>query len=71
MVCARAVKLAVQSIASLRTEEFPTRAMRPHNSRLDLTRLNEAFGLSTPPWTESLEPELDELAREMRAEQNE
>jgi dTDP-4-dehydrorhamnose reductase len=68
---ARGVKLAVQSIASLRTEEFPTRATRPHNSRLDLTRLNEAFGLITPSWTESLEPELDELAREMRAEQDE
>jgi dTDP-4-dehydrorhamnose reductase len=65
---ARGIKLAVQSIAPLRTEEFPTRAKRPHNSRLDLTRLNEAFGLTTPSWTESLELELDELAREMRVE---
>jgi dTDP-4-dehydrorhamnose reductase len=65
---ARGIKLAVQSIAPLRTEEFPTRAKRPHNSRLDLTRLNEAFGLITPSWTDSLEPALDKLAQEMRAE---
>lgn len=65
---ARGVKLAVQSIAPLRTEEYPTRAKRPRNSRLDLTRLNQAFGLNTPSWTDSLEPELDELAREMRLE---
>lgn len=65
---ARGVKLAVQSIAPLRTEEYPTRAPRPHNSRLDLTRLNETFGLITPSWTDSLEPELDKLAREMRVE---
>jgi dTDP-4-dehydrorhamnose reductase len=66
---ARGIKLAVQSIAPLRTGEFPTRATRPRNSRLDLTRLNEAFGLITPSWTDSLEPELDELAREMRVQQ--
>jgi len=65
---ARGIELAVQSIAPLRTEEFPTRAKRPNNSRLDLTRLNEAFGLITPSWTDSLEPELDEIAREMRVE---
>jgi dTDP-4-dehydrorhamnose reductase len=68
---ARGIKLAVQSIAPLRTEEVPTRAKRPHNSRLDLTRLNEAFGLITPSWTDSLELELDELAREMRVELDE
>jgi dTDP-4-dehydrorhamnose reductase len=65
---ARGIKLAVQSIAPLRTEEHLTRAKRPHNSRLDLTRLNEAFGLITPSWTDSLELELDKLAREMRVE---
>lgn len=67
---ARGIKLAVQSIAPLRTEEFPTKAKRPHNSRLDLTRLHEAFGLTTPSWTEALEPELDTLARELQVEQD-
>jgi dTDP-4-dehydrorhamnose reductase len=66
---ARGIKLAVQSIALLRTEEFSTTAKRPNNSRLDLTRLNQAFGLITPSWTDSLEPELDKIAREIRVEQ--
>jgi dTDP-4-dehydrorhamnose reductase len=65
---ARGIKLAVQSIVPLRTGEFSTRAKRPKNSRVDLTRLNEAFGLITPSWTDSLEPELDKIAREIRVE---
>ena len=65
---ARGIKLAVQSIAPLRAQEFSSRAKRPRNSRLDLTRLNEAFGLITPSWTDSLEPELDKIAREIRVE---
>ncbi len=63
---ARGIKVAVQSIVRLRSEEFSTRAKRPQNSRLDLTRLNEAFGITTPSWTDALEVELDELARELR-----
>jgi dTDP-4-dehydrorhamnose reductase len=62
----RGVTLAVQSILPLRTEDYPTKAKRPLNSRLDLTRLQQAFGLTTPTWRETLEPELDLLAREMR-----
>jgi dTDP-4-dehydrorhamnose reductase len=63
---ARGITLAVESIASLRTEDYPTKAKRPHNSRFDLTRLRQMFGMSTPSWDEALEPELDQLAREMR-----
>jgi dTDP-4-dehydrorhamnose reductase len=56
---ARGMMLAVQSIVPLRTEEYPTRAKRPHNSRLDLTRLRRSFGISTPSWDQALEAELD------------
>jgi dTDP-4-dehydrorhamnose reductase len=62
----RHVGLAVQSILPLRTEEYPTKARRPHNSRFDLTRLRDLFGVATPSWREALEPELDQLARDMR-----
>jgi dTDP-4-dehydrorhamnose reductase len=62
----RGVALAVHSILPLRTDEYPTKAKRPHNSRFDLTRLRGAFGLVTPSWQEALEPELDELALQMR-----
>ena len=62
----RGVALAVQSIAPLRTEDYPTKAKRPHNSRFDLTRLQDVFGLTTLSWREALEPELDLLAPEIR-----
>ncbi len=62
----RGVALAVQSILPLRTEDYPTKAKRPHNSRFDLTRLQDVFGLTTLSWREALEPELDLLAPEMR-----
>jgi dTDP-4-dehydrorhamnose reductase len=61
----RGVALAVESILPLRTEDYPTKAKRPHNSRFDLTRLREVFGLVTPAWRKALEPELDLLAREV------
>ncbi len=60
---ARGRPLAVQSIVPLRTEEYPTRAKRPRNSRLDLTRLRDVFGVLTPRWDEALDAELDQLPR--------
>ena len=63
----RGVELAVQSIVPLRTADHPTKAKRPHNSRFDLTRLREVFGVTTPSWREALEPELDLVAQEMRS----
>lgn len=63
---ARGVTLAVRSIRALRSQEYPTRAKRPHNSRLDLTRLSDAFKIATPSWNDALQRELDELAPQMR-----
>jgi dTDP-4-dehydrorhamnose reductase len=63
---ARGLPLAVQSILPLRTEEYPTKAKRPNNSRFDLSRLRDSFGLTTPSWAEALEVELDYLAEEIR-----
>lgn len=61
---ARGVPLAVRSIIPLRTAEYPTRAKRPRNSRLNLARLQQEFGICTPLWDEALERELDQLARD-------
>lgn len=63
----RGVKLAVARVVPIRSDEFPTRAKRPLNSRLDLRRLNELFGVRTPDWEQDLEPELDQLALELLA----
>jgi dTDP-4-dehydrorhamnose reductase len=62
---ARGVKLPVSRIVPIRTEDYPTRAQRPRNSRLDLRRLREVFGIETPPWAFDLAPELDLLAQEL------
>jgi len=59
----RGVTLKVQSIEPISTGDFPTKAKRPLNSRFDLTRLTNVFGITTPRWDEALAAELDVLAR--------
>ena len=41
-------------VAAIRTEDYPTLARRPRNSRLDCSRLRADFGLSMSPWEEQL-----------------
>src|SRR5215467_277171 len=59
----RGVTLKVQSIEPISTGDFPAKAKRPLNSRFDLTRLTNVFGITTPRWDEALAAELDVLAR--------
>jgi dTDP-4-dehydrorhamnose reductase len=60
----RGAKLSVTRIVPIRSEEYATRARRPHNSRLDLRRLREVFGLVPPSWEQDLGAELDAVASE-------
>lgn len=57
----RGAKLAVKEIVPIRSDEFPVKAKRPANSRLDLTRLRERFGITPPSWQQALDRELDAL----------
>lgn len=41
---------------------YPTKATRPHNSRLDLTRLEREWGIAAPAWDESLALCIEEFA---------
>jgi dTDP-4-dehydrorhamnose reductase len=59
----RGAKLAVDSVIAIQTREFPTKAIRPHNSRLDMGRLEKVLGLRTSNWRDALNLELDELSR--------
>jgi dTDP-4-dehydrorhamnose reductase len=59
---ARGVSLAVNSIQAIPSAAYPTKARRPANSRLDLSRLRTVFGIVTPRWDEALAAELDRLA---------
>ncbi len=53
--------LKVQAIDPVPTSAFPTPARRPHNSRLDTTRLQQTFGLNLPPWQQGVERMLAEI----------
>jgi dTDP-4-dehydrorhamnose reductase len=57
----RGAKFAVREIVPIRSDEFPVKAKRPANSRLDLTRLRERFGITPPSWQRALDRELDAL----------
>jgi dTDP-4-dehydrorhamnose reductase len=59
----RGAKLEVESVAPILSSDYPTKARRPGNSRLDLSRLEGVFGVVTPSWNEALDVELDEFTR--------
>jgi dTDP-4-dehydrorhamnose reductase len=50
-------------VHAITTEDFPTKAVRPANSRLDLSRLRQVFGVTTPSWQQALGRELDILVQ--------
>ena len=58
----RGGRLAVATVAAIETSDFPTKAVRPHNSRLDTSRLYRVFGLKMADWENALDRELDDLA---------
>jgi dTDP-4-dehydrorhamnose reductase len=52
----------VPVLAPIATAQYPTAAQRPANSRLDCSKIARVFGLRLPPWQNSLEFCLDDLA---------
>jgi dTDP-4-dehydrorhamnose reductase len=54
-------------VVPIPTEQYPTPARRPRNSRLDCTRLREAFGVTLAPWQAGLDEAMREHARLSRA----
>jgi dTDP-4-dehydrorhamnose reductase len=63
---ARNIALAVRKIVPIATEDYPTAARRPHNSRLDLSKLRKVFGITPVHWLAAFGPELEALAAELR-----
>jgi dTDP-4-dehydrorhamnose reductase len=57
----RGVKLEIEQLVAIATSEYPTKATRPQNSRLDHQRLNDRYGIVMPSWRAALAVELDEL----------
>jgi dTDP-4-dehydrorhamnose reductase len=44
------LQIKATEVLPVPTSAFPTPARRPHNSRLDCSRLRATFGLNLPPW---------------------
>jgi dTDP-4-dehydrorhamnose reductase len=51
---AREILNGIATVDSISTEEFPTPAPRPLNSRLNQSKLKEAMGIELPNWKDSL-----------------
>jgi len=56
-----AMKIVASEVAVVPTSAFPTPATRPHNSRLDCTRLQTVFGLMLPAWQQGVDRMLAEI----------
>ena len=56
--------LPVPRLEAISTEEYPTPACRPRNSRLDSSKAERVFGIRLPSWRRSLELCLDQLVAE-------
>ncbi|MFG6468794.1 dTDP-4-dehydrorhamnose reductase [Roseateles sp. BYS87W] len=61
------IQVAPDQILAIPTSDYPTPAQRPLNSRLDTTRLRQAFGLHLPHWQRGVERMLTEHLPETRA----
>jgi dTDP-4-dehydrorhamnose reductase len=57
------IQATPQRIAPISTDEWPTPASRPLNSRLDTTRIELAFGIRLPPWQDGVARVLQETLR--------
>lgn len=60
----RAMISRIPTVNAISTEEYPTSAKRPHNSRLDCSKITEVFGIETDNWQASLGEMLDEISRD-------
>jgi dTDP-4-dehydrorhamnose reductase len=59
---AHEIPLAVRNMVPIETTDYPTKAQRPLNCRLDLTHLNQQLGIQMPHWQDRLAKELAYLA---------
>jgi dTDP-4-dehydrorhamnose reductase len=54
--------LTPQDVQAVPTSAYPTRAPRPHNSRLDTSQLRKTFSLELPDWREGVSAVVAEIA---------
>ena len=56
-----AIKMVAKEVAPVPTSAFPTPAVRPHNSRLNTSKLQTTFGLTLPHWQQGVARMLYEI----------
>lgn len=56
-----ALKVKASAVGAITTADYPTPAVRPHNSRLDQTKLNQTFGVALPAWEQSLQAVMQQI----------
>jgi len=56
-----AIQMIVNQVNPVASTAFPTAARRPHNSRMDTTKLRATFGLHLPHWQEGVARMLSEM----------
>jgi dTDP-4-dehydrorhamnose reductase len=57
----RGADLAIKDLIPIKAVDYPTKAIRPLNSRLDPRRLNRLYKIEPPSWQRCLDVELDAL----------
>ncbi len=55
------IRIQPEAIEAIPTSAYPTPAQRPHNSRLDTTKLQSTFGLVLPDWKNGVHRMLTEI----------
>ncbi|PHN95854.1 dTDP-4-dehydrorhamnose reductase, partial [Tenacibaculum discolor] len=55
------VRVAPDAILPIHTSAYPTPARRPLNSRLDTSKIQQAFGVTLPHWQQGVERMLNEI----------
>ena len=56
-----ALKVRANGIEAIATSDYPTPAARPANSRLDCSKLEQAFSLELPTWQQALDEVMQKL----------
>ena len=55
--------IAMCKVNPLHTEDYPTRAVRPHYSVLDKTKIKQVYGVDIPYWADSLKDCISQLEK--------
>jgi dTDP-4-dehydrorhamnose reductase len=63
----RGAEVKTRSIMPIETKDYPVKATRPRNSRLDLSRLSEVFRIVPAAWTVLLDREIDQMLAEHKS----